>query len=76
MSAGGDISLQSGRDINIISSNIASEQGKITADAAGSVNLNTMTEHHESIFEEHKKKSVFSPVKQPISMTPKLQTTM
>lgn len=59
MSAGGDISLQSGRDINIISSNIASEQGKITADAAGSVNLNTMTEHHESIFEEHKKKIGF-----------------
>lgn len=59
MSAGGDISLQSGRDINLTSSNIASEQGKITADAAGSVNLNTMTEHHESIFEEHKKKIGF-----------------
>ena len=59
MSAGGDISLQSGRDINIISSNIASEQGKITGGAAGSVNLNTMTEHHESIFEEHKKKIGF-----------------
>lgn len=59
MSAGGDISLQSGRDINLTSSNIASEQGKITANAAGSVNLDTMTEHHESIFEEHKKKIGF-----------------
>ena len=59
MSAGGDISLQSGRDINLTSSNIASEQGKITGGAAGSVNLNTMTEHHESIFEEHKKKIGF-----------------
>ena len=59
MSAGKDISLQSGRDINITFSNIASEQGKISADAAGSVNLNTMTEHHESIFEEHKKKIGF-----------------
>ena len=59
MSAGGDISLQSGSDINLTSSNIASEQGKITANAAGSVNLDTMTEHHESIFEEHKKKVGF-----------------
>jgi len=42
MSAGADISLQSASDINLTSSNIASEQGKITADAAGSVNLNTM----------------------------------
>ena len=59
MSAGKDISLQSGRDINLTSSNITSEQGKITGVAAGSVNLDTMTEHHESIFEEHKKKIGF-----------------
>ncbi len=59
MSAGKDISLQSGRDINLTSSNITSEQGKITGVAAGSVNIDTMTEHHESIFEEHKKKIGF-----------------
>lgn len=59
MSAGKDISMQSGRDINLTSSNITSEQGKITGVAAGSVNIDTMTEHHESIFEEHKKKIGF-----------------
>jgi hypothetical protein len=34
MSAGADISPQTGREIKSISRNIASEQGKITADAA------------------------------------------
>ena len=58
MSAGKDIAMQSGKYINLTSSNIASEQGKITTEAVGSSNISIVstTKHHESIFEEHKKK--------------------
>ena len=52
-----DISIASGKDINIKGSNVASEAGKADLIAENNINIANETEYHERLHEEHNKVS-------------------
>lgn len=52
-----DISIASGKDINIKGSNVASEAGKADLIAENNINIANATEYHERLHEEHNKVS-------------------
>lgn len=57
IAAKNDISIASGKDINIKGSNVASEAGKADLIAENNVNIANETEYHERLHEEHNKVS-------------------
>ena len=57
IAAKNDISIASGKDINIKGSNVASEAGKADLIAENNVNIANATEYHERLHEEHNKVS-------------------
>lgn len=57
IAAKNDISIASGKDINIKGSNVASEAGKADLIAENNVNIANETEYHELLHEEHNKVS-------------------
>lgn len=57
IAAKNDISIASGKDINIKGSNVASEAGKADLIAENSINIANATEYHERLHEEHNKVS-------------------
>lgn len=57
IAAKNDISIASGKDINIKGSNVASEAGKADLAAENSINIANATEYHERLHEEHNKVS-------------------
>ena len=57
IAAKNDISIASGKDINIKGSNVASEAGKADMIAENNVNIANETEYHERRHEEHNKVS-------------------
>ena len=59
IAAKNDISIASGKDINIKGSNVASEAGKADLIAENNINIANATEHHERLHEEHNKVSGF-----------------
>ena len=57
IAAKNDISIASGKDINIKGSNVASEAGKADLIAENNINIANATEYHERLHEEHNKVS-------------------
>lgn len=57
IAAKNDISIASGKDINIKGSNVASEAGKADLVAENNINIANETEYHERLHEEHNKVS-------------------
>ena len=57
IAAKNDISIASGKDINIKGSNVASEAGKADLIAENNINISNETEYHERLHEEHNKVS-------------------
>ena len=57
VAAKNDISIASGKDINIKGSNVASEAGKADLIAENNINIANATEYHERLHEEHNKVS-------------------
>ena len=57
IAAKNDISIASGKDINIKGSNVASEAGKADLTAENNINIANETEYHERLHEEHNKVS-------------------
>ena len=57
IAAKNDISIASGKDINIKGSNVASEAGKADLVAENNINITNVTEYHERLHEEHNKVS-------------------
>ena len=57
IAAKNDISIASGKDINIKGSNVASEAGKADLIAENNINIANETEYHERLHEEHNKVS-------------------
>ena len=57
IAAKNDISIASGKDINIKGSNVASEVGKADLIAENNINIANETEYHERLHEEHNKVS-------------------
>ena len=57
IAAKNDISIASGKDINIKGSNVASEAGKADLAAENNINIANATEYHERLHEEHNKVS-------------------
>ena len=57
IAAKNDISIASGKDINIKGSNVASEAGKADLIAENNINIANATEYHELLHEEHNKVS-------------------
>ena len=57
IAAKNDISIASGKDINIKGSNVASEAGKADLAAENNINIANATEYHECLHEEHNKVS-------------------
>ena len=57
IAAKNDISIASGKDINIKGSNVASEAGKADLIAENNINITNATEYHERLHEEHNKVS-------------------
>ena len=57
IAAKNDISIASGKDINIKGSNVASEAGKAELIAENNINIANATEYHERLHEEHNKVS-------------------
>lgn len=57
IAAKNDISIASGKDINIKGSNVAGEAGKADLIAENNVNIANETEYHERLHEEHNKVS-------------------
>ena len=57
IAAKNDISIASGKDINIKGSDVASEAGKADLIAENNVNIANATEYHERLHEEHNKVS-------------------
>lgn len=57
IAAKNDISIASGKDINIKGSNVASEAGKADLAAENNINIANETEYHERLHEEHNKVS-------------------
>ena len=57
IAAKNDISIASGKDINIKGSNVASEAGKADLVAENNINITNATEYHERMHEEHNKVS-------------------
>lgn len=57
IAAKNDISIASGKDINIKGSNVASEAGKADLIAENNINIANATEYHECLHEEHNKVS-------------------
>lgn len=57
IAAKNDISISSGKDINIKGSNVASEAGKADLIAENNINIANETEYHERLHEEHNKVS-------------------
>ena len=57
IAAKNDISIASGKDINIKGSNIASEAGKADLTAENNINIANETEYHERLHKEHNKVS-------------------
>ena len=57
LAAKNDISIASGKDINIKGSNVASEAGKADLVAENNINITNATEYHERLHEEHNKVS-------------------
>ena len=57
IAAKNDISIASGKDINIKGSNVASEAGKADLAAENNINIANTTEYHERLHEEHNKVS-------------------
>lgn len=57
IAAKNDISIASGKDINIKGSNVASEAGKADLVAENNINITNATEYHERLHEEHNKVS-------------------
>ena len=57
IAAKNDISIASGKDINIKGSNVASEAGKSDLAAENNINIANATEYHERLHEEHNKVS-------------------
>ena len=57
IAAKNDISIASGKDINIKGSNVASEAGKADMIAENNINIANATEYHERLHEEHNKVS-------------------
>lgn len=58
IAAKNDISIASGKDINIKGSNVASEAGKADLAAENNINIANATEYHERLHEYHSKVSV------------------
>ena len=57
IAAKNDISIASGKEINIKGSNVASEAGKADLAAENNINIANETEYHERLHEEHNKVS-------------------
>ena len=57
IAAKNDISIASGKDINIKGSNVASEAGKADLAAENNISIANATEYHERLHEEHNKVS-------------------
>lgn len=57
IAAKNDISIASGKDINIKGSNVTSEAGKADLAAKNNINIANETEYHERLHEEHNKVS-------------------
>ena len=57
IAAKNDVSIASGKDINIKGSNVASEAGKADLAAENNINIANETEYHERLHEEHNKVS-------------------
>ena len=57
IAAKNDISIASGKDINIKGSNVTSEAGKADLIAENNINIANETEYHERLHEEHNKVS-------------------
>ena len=57
IAAKNDVSIASGKDINIKGSNVASEAGKADLVAENNINITNATEYHERLHEEHNKVS-------------------
>lgn len=57
IAAKNDISIASGKDINIKGSNVASEAGKADLIAENNISIANATEYHERLHEEHNKVS-------------------
>lgn len=57
IAAKNDISIASGKDINIKGGNVASEAGKADLVAENTINIANETEYHERLHEEHNKVS-------------------
>ena len=57
IAAKNDISIASGKDINIKGSNVASEAGKADLAAENNINIANATEYHERLHEYHSKVS-------------------
>ncbi|WP_293838525.1 hemagglutinin repeat-containing protein [uncultured Phascolarctobacterium sp.] len=57
IAAKNDVSIASGKDINIKGSNVASEAGKADLVAKNNINIANETEYHERLHEEHNKVS-------------------
>lgn len=57
VAAKNDISIASGKDINIKGSNVAGEAGKADLIAENNIDIANETEYHESLHEEHNKVS-------------------
>lgn len=57
IAAKNDVSIASGKDINIKGSNVASEVGKVDLIAENNINIANETEYHERLHEEHNKVS-------------------
>ncbi len=57
IAAKNDISVASGKDINVKGSNVTSEAGKVRLNAENNINITNETEYHERLHEEHNKVS-------------------
>ncbi|WP_267085908.1 hemagglutinin repeat-containing protein [Xanthomonas sacchari] len=57
--AGGDIALQSGRDVNLTAANLFTDKGALAVSAGNDVNLLTEQEQHDAVQDMQKKKKGF-----------------
>ncbi|WP_430543252.1 hemagglutinin repeat-containing protein [Xanthomonas sacchari] len=57
--AGGDIALQSGRDVNLTAANLFTDKGALAVSAGNDVNLLTEQEQHDAVQDMQKKKNGF-----------------
>ncbi|MCW0451592.1 16S rRNA endonuclease CdiA [Xanthomonas sacchari] len=57
--AGGDIALQSGHDVNLTAANLFTDKGALAVSAGNDVNLLAAQEQHDAVQDMHKKKTGF-----------------